>query len=120
MIVLYLFNNLVYALSGLPLVILADQVGLKKMFICGLMIFSLVHFGMAFKNIIYTFFIMFLLYGIKTAASEVYPKFINYIADTKDTATAKGYYTAFQNTSTLTASTFSGLIWQHYGVKFAF
>jgi MFS family permease len=42
---IYLFYNLIYALFTFPIGILADKIGLKKVFIFGIGIFSIVYFG---------------------------------------------------------------------------
>ncbi|MFN4123915.1 MAG: hypothetical protein ACK4GL_11500 [Flavobacteriales bacterium] len=44
---IYIRYNLAYALFAFPMGILADRFGLKQIFIFGLMVFSLVYFGMA-------------------------------------------------------------------------
>lgn len=117
----YIFYNLVYALFGFPVGILADKVGLKKIFIAGLLIFSVVYFGMAFQTGIYTFFVLFFLYGIYAAATEGISKaWISNIADKKDTATAIGTFTGLQSLCTLLASSLTGIIWYQFGAAVAF
>jgi MFS family permease len=49
---------------------MADKIGLKKMLIFGISIFSIVYFGMGFKQNIYVFAGIFALYGIYAAATE--------------------------------------------------
>ena len=44
---IYIFYNLIYALFAFPIGILADKVGLKTIFIIGLVLFAIVYFGMA-------------------------------------------------------------------------
>ncbi|MFM2369975.1 MAG: hypothetical protein RL619_2292, partial [Bacteroidota bacterium] len=66
----YIFYNLVYALSAFPIGILADKIGLKKMFIFGLSLFAIVYFGMAFSKSIYTIALLFFIYGVYAAATE--------------------------------------------------
>ncbi|HUM88928.1 MAG TPA: MFS transporter, partial [Prolixibacteraceae bacterium] len=108
----YIFYNLVYALFGFPLGMLADKIGLKKIFIGGLVLFSIVYFGMAFNTGVYFFFAMFFLYGIFSAATEGISKaWISNIADKKDTATAIGTYTGLQSICTMLASSLTGLLW---------
>ena len=42
-IAIYIFYNLIYALFALPMGILADKIGLKKIFIFGLVLFTMVY-----------------------------------------------------------------------------
>jgi len=117
----YIFYNLIYALFGFPIGILADKIGLKKIFVIGLILFSVVYFGMALNTSIYVFFFLFFLYGIYAAATEGISKaWITNIADKKDTATAIGNFTAFQSICTMLASSLTGLIWYQFGATIAF
>ncbi|WP_091090571.1 MFS transporter [Flavobacterium gillisiae] len=118
---IYIFYNLVYALFAFPIGILADKIGLKKMLVFGITIFSIVYFGMGFKQNIYVFAGLFALYGIYAAATEGVSKaWISNISNEKDTATAIGTYSAFQSFFTMLASSMAGLIWYHFGADTAF
>lgn len=118
---IYIFYNLVYALFAFPIGILADKIGLKKMLIFGISIFSIVYFGMGFKQNIYVFAGIFALYGIYAAATEGVSKaWISNISNEKDTATAIGTYSAFQSFFTMLASSMAGLIWYQFGADTAF
>lgn len=117
----YIFYNLIYALSSFPLGILADKVGLRKMFIAGLIMFALVYLGMAIGSGWYVYLILFSVYGIYAAATEGIAKaWISNIADKKDTATAIGFYAGFQSISALLASSLTGIIWYSFGSAVAF
>lgn len=112
----YIFYNLVYALCAFPIGILADKIGLKKMFVFGLSLFVIVYFGMAFCTNIYTIATLFFMYGIYAAATEGISKaWISNISDRKDTATAIGTYSGFQSICTMLASSLAGLIWYQFG-----
>jgi MFS family permease len=117
----YIFYNLVYALFSYQLGKLGDKIGLKKVFVSGLVVFAIVYFGMGFADNLYLFFTLFFIYGIYTAATEGVSKaWISNTADKKDTATAIGTYTAFQSICTLAASSIAGLIWFQFGAKALF
>jgi len=117
----YIFYNLIYALFAFPLGILADKVGLKKIFIAGLALFALVYFGMSVNKNLYFFFGLFFLYGIYAAATEGISKaWISNISDRKDTATAIGTFTGLQSICAMIASSLTGLIWFWMGAKTAF
>ena len=117
----YIFYNIVYALSSFPVGILADKAGLKKIYIAGLVIFSIVYFGMSAEIKPYTFFTLFFLYGIYASATEGISKaWITNVINRKDTATAVGTYSAFQSICSMLASTLAGLIWFTFGAAFTF
>lgn len=112
----YIFYNLVYALFAYPLGMIADRIGLKKVFIAGLVIFTMVYTGMALNTHLYLSFALFFLYGVYAAATEGISKaWISNITDKKDTATAIGTFTGFQSICTMIASSLAGLLWFSYG-----
>lgn len=117
----YIFYNFVYALFAFPTGIVADKVGLKKIFIIGLMLFATVYFGMSANANTYVYFGLFFLYGIYGAATEGISKaWISNITDKKDTATAIGTYSGFQSVCAMLASSLAGLIWYQYGAAVTF
>src|SRR5690242_748735 len=117
----YIFYNLVYALTSFPIGVLGDRIGLKKIFIVGLVLFAIVYFEMAVNTNLYLFFAIFFLYGIYAAATEGISKaWISNITDKKDTATAIGTYTAFQSICTMLASSLTGLLWLKFNATVAF
>jgi len=113
---LYIFYNLIYALAAFPLGILADKIGLKKMFSMGLLLFAIVYLGMATTCNAYALAAWFLLYGLYAAATEGVSKaWISNLSAKADTATAIGTYSAFQSICTMLASSLAGLIWWQFG-----
>ncbi len=117
----YIFYNLIYAIFAFPLGVLADKISFKKMFIIGLVLFSIVYFGMAANSNIYIFYALFFLYGVYAAATEGISKaWISNITDKKDTATAIGTYSSFQSITTMLASSIAGLIWFQFGAAATF
>lgn len=120
-IALYIFYNLIYALCAYPVGIIADKIGLKKMFIFGLSLFSLVYLGMGMTGDLYIIIALFFLYGIYAAATEGISKaWISNISDKKDTATAIGTYSGYQSIFTMIASALAGFIWYRFGAGAAF
>ncbi len=117
----YIFYNLIYALFAFPMGILADKVGLKAIFIIGLILFTTVYFGMSVATNLYFFFALFFLYGIYAAATEGISKaWISNITNKKDTATAIGTYSGLQSICTMIASSFAGLLWYRFDSTVAF
>lgn len=118
---IYIFYNLVYALTAFPLGSIADKIGLKKMYIFGLVIFSLVYFGMGVTTNLYLIIGLFFGYGIYAAATEGISKaWITNISKEENTATAIGTYSAFQSIVTMIASVMAGLIWFYFGANVTF
>jgi len=118
---IYIFYNLAFALLAYPVGILADKLGLKKIFLAGLFVFALVYIGFAFNNNIYIFLFLFLLYGLYAAATEGISKaWISNIVDKSETATAIGTYSGFQSICALIASSLCGLLWYNFGAMLTF
>ncbi len=112
----YMFYNLMYAALSYPMGALADRLGMKKVFLGGLLVFSCVYAGMAFAEDTYVFMGLFVLYGLFSAATEGVAKaWITNICEKRQAATAIGTYTAFQSVCTLLASSVTGLIWYWAG-----
>jgi len=117
----YIFYNLIYAFTSFPVGILADKLGLKNVFVSGLILFSIVYFGMGVNSSIYLFFVLFLLYGVYAAATEGISKaWITNISNKEDVATAVGTYSAFQSICSMLASSVAGLIWFQFGAAATF
>lgn len=113
---IYIFYNLVYALAAYPIGILADRIGLKKIFISGLIIFAAVYAGFSINNNQIIFIFLFFLYGLYAAATEGIAKaWISNITDSEQVATAIGTYSGFQSIAALTASSLAGFIWFTFG-----
>ena len=121
LIMVYIFYNLIYALLAFPIGILADKLGLKRIFIFGLLVFSIVYFGMSFNRNYYVFYLLFFLYGVYASATEGISKaWITNISDKKDTATAIGTFSSFQSIFTMMASSLAGFIWYQFGAEVTF
>lgn len=120
-ITIYIFYNLVYAIFAFPLGILADKIGLKKIFIAGLFVFVIVYAGMAYAALPIHFYGLFFLYGLYAAATEGISKaWISNISAKENTATAIGTYSAFQSICTMLASSLAGFVWYKFGSEATF
>lgn len=120
-ITVYIFYNLIYALAAFPMGIMADNIGLKKVFIIGLILFALVYLGMSFTSNMYVFFVLFFLYGLYAAATEGVSKaWISNVVEKKDVATAIGNFSGLQSVCTMLASSLTGFIWFYFGAGIAF
>jgi len=117
----FIFYNLIYAAFAWPLGSLADKLGLKNIFIFGLIIFSIVYFGIGLSDNSYLIIGLFFLYGLYSAATEGISKaWISNISDKAYTGTAIGTYAGFQSICAMIASTIAGLIWYNFGAEATF
>lgn len=122
-ILTYIFYNLIYAIFSYPVGIIADKIGLKKIFLFGLFLFAIVYGGMVFHPPLYIILILFFLYGIYASATESIAKaWITNISQKQDTATAIGFYTGLGSLFTFLASILAGFLWYSFNpsVTFAF
>jgi len=118
---IYIFYNLIYALFAFPAGLLADRIGLKSVFIAGLILFAFVYAGMAVNSNVYVFAALFFVYGVYAAATEGISKaWISTLVEPKDTATAIGNYAGLQSICAMLASSLTGLIWYTLGSTAAF
>ena len=117
----YIFYNLIYATFSYPMGLLADKIGLKKIFMLGLVFFTITYAGMAFNTGIAGFFILFFVYGLFMASTEgITRAWISNTCSDKDTGTALGAYAGLNSIFTLLASSIAGLIWFNYSPKATF
>jgi MFS family permease len=117
----YIFYNLVYAAVAFPLGILADRLGMRRVFVAGLLVFAVVYGGMVFVTTPGMAYALLFLYGIYAASTEGVAKaWISNICENENTATAIGMYTAFQSLCALVASSLTGAVWYWFGAGAAF
>lgn len=117
----YIFYNLVFAILAYPLGILADKLGLKKIFILGLVAFAAVYVGFSINNNLYVFIFLLGLYGLYAAATEGISKaWITHLVNKNETATAIGMFSGFQSIAALGASSLCGLMWFFWGATATF
>lgn len=115
-IAVYIFYNMVFAIFAWPIGILADRIGLRNIFITGILAFTVVYFGFALSENLYVFLGLFALYGIYAAATEGISKaWISNIVRKEDTATAIGMFSGFQSICALIASSLTGFLWWQFG-----
>lgn len=117
----YIFYNLIYAIFAFPLGVLADKIGLKKIYILGLSLFSIVYLGMSKTDSIIICFVLFFIYGIYAAATESIGKaWISHLVPKEETGSAIGTFSSFQSLGTMLASSIAGLIWYKFGANAMF
>lgn len=117
----YILYNIVFALAAYPLGALADKIGIRKVFVSGLLLFALVYFLFANAPSVVLIYTAFVLYGIYAAATEGITKaWITNLAHGENTATAIGFYTSCESICALLASVIAGWIWSAYGSSATF
>ena len=117
----YILYNLVFALAAYPLGALADRIGIRKVFLSGLLLFALVYFLFGITQSTVIIFSAFVIYGLYAAATEGITKaWISNLSHGQNTATAIGFYTSCESICTLLASVITGLLWEGFGSSIVF
>lgn len=117
----YIFYNLFFAVFAFPLGKMADKLGMKVVFISGLLFFSFTYFGFAFLQQQFWFWILFFSYAIYAAATEGVAKaWISNLVPKNETASAIGLYTGLQSIAALFASSLAGLLWFYLSSQLVF
>jgi MFS family permease len=117
----YILYNIVFASMSYPMGWLADKIGMKKVFVSGLMLFTLVYAGFAINHSVTGVYLLFALYGIYAASTEGIAKaWISNMSVDRHTGTALGLFNSVQSLATFFASTIAGLIWMSVGSKSMF
>lgn len=115
-ILMYIFYNLIYAVSSFPAGILADKIGFKNNYIIGLALFAFVYGSMAFEPGQTFLYMIFFCYGLYASCTEGVSKaWITNVCEKRDTATALGFYSGLNSIFSLLASSFAGLLWYSFG-----
>jgi MFS family permease len=117
----YIVYNLIFAMAAYPFGMLADRIGIRKVFLGGLFLFIIVYLLMGITSNIFLIFSAFILYGIYAAATEGITKaWITNMAHTSNTATAIGFYTSCESICTLFASILAGFLWTEFNSSLTF
>lgn len=120
-IMAYIFYNIVYALASYPMGMLADKLGMRKIFIVGMILFAITYAGFAFATESWMVFALFFCYGLYAAATEGVAKaWITNLAHGERTATAIGFFTSCQSICALLASAVAGMLWTWQGATLTF
>lgn len=118
---IYIFFNLVLALTAFPAGILADKIGYRKSLLAGFVVFAAAYGLMAIakdKEMIYA---AFLLYGMFPSFTDGVSKaWISNITPKENTATALGFFTGVNSIFVLISSALAGLIWNVAGPSSVF
>jgi MFS family permease len=117
----YIFYNIIYAVSSYPIGILADKIGKKKVFIIGLLIFSVVYFGFASLNSSALIWILFALYGIYASSTEgVLKAWVSDLVPDQNRGSAIGLITMTSSFAMMIGSIAAGFLWDKFGSQVPF
>ena len=108
----YVLYNLVYALTSIPAGKIADKLGAKKVFILGILIFTLVYLGFAINGSLPMVWILFAVYGFYMALTDgVSKSIIGSYVSSEIAGTAYGVTNTITSLCTLIASVIAGFLW---------
>lgn len=117
----YVVYNLLYALLSFPVGIVADRIGLKKVLVAGILLFSVAYGWMSFATSFTAIVSIFSIYALYAAATEGISKaLISRITTRENMATAIGFYSGFSSLAVLVASTLGGILWFEFSPKVMF
>lgn len=118
---IYIFYNLVYAVFAFPFGILADRMGLKRMYLFGISMFIFVYWIMGTYQTVGWIVFAFFLYGLFASATEGIGKaWISNLVPSEEVGTAIGMFTGLQSFATFFASVIAGWIWFTFGAGVTF
>ncbi len=108
----YILYNIVYAAASTPAGIISDKIGTKRVFITGIIIFTLVYFGFAVdKNGIFIW-PLFAIYGFYIALTDGISKaMVGSLIEKSRAGTAYGVLTTVTSLFTLFSSIIAGFLW---------
>lgn len=117
----YIFYNIIYAVSSYPIGLLADKIGKKRVFIIGLLIFSVVYFGFASLSSSAFIWILFALYGIYASSTEgVLKAWVSDLVPDQNRGSAIGLITMSSSFAMMIGSIAAGFLWDKFGSQVPF
>lgn len=121
-ILIYFIFNIVASILGMPVGMLSDKIGRKKLLIIGYLSFSIVYFGFAFATGKVMIIASFILYGVYMAIIKggVERAFILEISPNHLKGTMLGLQNTIVGIGLLPASIIAGLLWNKFGAKVPF
>lgn len=120
-VLVYVLYNLSQTLFATPAGYLADKLGARKIFLAGLLVFSVVYFFFGFLKETFWLWILFPVYGIYIAATDGVSK--SYIAEfitKRESGTYFGIYYTLNAIGTFLASFIGGILWTKFSPSATF
>jgi len=120
-VLLYVLYNIVYAAASIPVGMLSDSIGRKKVIAGAFVLYALVCIGFALASDWIHFAFLFAVYGIFVAADESVNKaYITDISQEGKRGMALGAYNTAIGAAYLPASVIAGAVWASFGAPAAF
>lgn len=108
----YLLFNSMSVLFAIPMGILSDKIGRERLIIFGYFIYSIVYFGFARTNVSIAIILLFMLYGLYSAATDSVQKaLVSDLIDKNKKGTGLGIYNSVLGITLLPASLIAGLLY---------
>jgi MFS family permease len=119
-LMLVLFN-VTYALISMPMGVLSDKIGRKRVISVGWLIYGLVYLGFALASSIWQIWLLFAVYGIFYGICEGAAKaFVADMVPVERRGTAYGLYNGVVGIMALPASLIAGVLWDKVAPAAAF
>jgi MFS family permease len=119
-LMLVLFN-ITYALISMPMGVLSDKIGRKRVITVGWLIYGLVYLGFALSSSIWQIWVLFAIYGIYYGICEGAAKaFVADMVPAERRGTAYGLYNGVVGLMALPASLIAGVLWGNIAPAAAF
>ena len=120
-IALYLIFNIVYTVAAIPLGILADKIGRKKVIIAGYFLFSFVCLGFTQAETLISMIILFSLYGLVYALIESNQRaFVTDLANEHQKATSLGAFYSVIGIMSLIGNIIAGMLSEYVSIEIMF
>jgi MFS family permease len=118
---IYLFYNIIYALTSLPMGRLSDSVGRKPVILMAYSSYAMLCFGFAFASSEWHAWALFGLYGLHSATVNPASRaLVAGLSETSSRGTALGIYHTSVGLAALPASLVAGILWDSYGAPTPF
>ena len=119
-LMLILFNA-VYAAISLPMGMLSDKLGRRKVIILGWFVYAIVYLGFALSSEIWHIYLLFALYGVYYGIVEGVAKaYVADLAPVEKRGTAYGLFQGVVGLTLVAASLIAGLLWDKVSVASPF
>ncbi len=117
----YILYNFVYAAASTPAGILADKIGAKRVFLYGVLLYSIVYLAFAVNSHPLVIYLLFAIYGLYIAFTDGVSKaLIGEFVKPKEAGTAYGALQTVISIFTLFASVVAGIIWTKFSPSATF
>ncbi|MBL7130526.1 MAG: MFS transporter [Candidatus Omnitrophica bacterium] len=111
-ILLYVWFNIIYALSSIPAGVISDKIGRKKTLILGYFVYSFTCIGFSLANSLHAFIILFAVYGVSFGLIEGNQRaFASDFVINNLSGTALGTLHTCVTLANLPAGIIAGLLW---------